>query len=68
MIASQEYIAELRRSLELSGTLKPPKPKEYKKDLVWHKQCVVCGAENPPGMARVCSSACYMESAKATAV
>lgn len=28
----------------------------------WHKFCVVCGKENPPGMARVCSSECYLKS------
>lgn len=68
MIASQEYIASLRRGLELSGAIKPPKPREYAKGLIWHKTCIVCGKENPAGMARVCSGKCYLEAAKAPAV
>lgn len=35
--------------------------KKYEKDLVWHKICEVCGKTNPAGMARVCSSKCYLE-------
>lgn len=43
----------------------PPRPEQAKKDIkpgvVWHPNCIVCGNENPAGMARVCSSKCYLE-------
>jgi hypothetical protein len=31
-------------------------------EILWHTHCVVCGKENPEGLARVCSGECYQKS------
>lgn len=68
MNASPEFIAELRRGMELSGVLKPKGDRHYAEDVVWHKFCQNCGKENPAGMARVCSGECYVKSKRVAEV
>lgn len=63
MRASQQFIDELGKSLEISlaAWRGEQAKKEKKLDVIWHPNCIVCGNENPAGMARVCSSKCYLE-------
>lgn len=56
-----EIMARIRKDLEDKGVLKAGGNKIYSKDVVWHPLCQNCGERNPAGMARVCSSKCYLE-------
>lgn len=58
----EKHILSLGEELRAKGIFPPKEKKTYVKDLEWHKLCQVCGKENPEGMARVCSSTCYMKS------
>lgn len=60
--ALEKHVHMLGEDLRAKGIFPPNLKKSYVKDLVWHKLCQVCGKENPEGMARVCSSTCYMKS------
>lgn len=59
--ARQAFLADMRVDFEAKGILTPKQTRRYSENLVWHKTCIVCGNENPAGMARVCSSKCYLE-------
>lgn len=56
----QEIVARTRLELEERGTINPKfQKRNYVEGLIWNEFCVVCGKENPPGMARVCGSDCF---------
>ena len=55
-----KLIAKTRIELETNGVFKK-KQRQYAKGLIWHKDCIVCGQPLPAGMARVCSSQCYLK-------
>lgn len=56
-----QVVKRMGEELKKKGVTGETKPTTYKKDIVWHVQCQVCGKENPEGLARVCSSACYVK-------
>ena len=59
-IKQQAILARMREEMRAKGLFSEKVP-ESKVSVEWHKNCVVCGKENPPGLARVCSGDCYQK-------
>lgn len=57
--ALQAHIKKLGDEMRVKGIIGKKEKKYELEGVIWHKFCVECGEELPPGLARVCSSDCF---------